>query len=276
MVVSDLDGTLINSGHHIPEANVAAMQLLGAKGITRVAATGRSPYSVHQVLAADFPLDYCIFSSGAGIMRWRDKRVLHAQELDGYTTSNLCKLLITNGVDFMLQDEIPHNHHFSYHRSGASNPDFERRLAIYSAFSRPLRETSPGRATQVVAVMSGGMQQFRNISQRLKGVKIIRSTSPLDGQTVWMELFAEGVSKGSGIAWLCEHLGGINPKQVVVVGNDYNDLDMLEYTPHSYVVANAPSDLRHQFRTIPSNDQAGFAHLINQIDRDNELIFSEL
>ena len=64
--------------------------------------------------------------------------------------------------------------------------------------------------------------------------------------------------------WLCRHLGGIEPQQVLLLGNDYNDLDMLQGMPHAYVVANAPAELRHRFRSVPSNAEAGFAQLVRQ------------
>lgn len=265
MVVTDLDGTLLSSNRTFPSDNIEALRHLETKGIIRVIATGRSPYSADLVLPHDFPIDYLIFSSGAGIVKWSDRSILHTCELPHGTVNNIINVLISNGVDFMVQDRIPHNHHFYYHSTGKHNPDFERRVSVYREFCQPLMEGAeyPDQASQIVAVLPNDVEWFHALSAKISGAKIIRSTSPLDGNSIWLELFAEGVSKASGISWLCQQYGSIAPCNVMTIGNDYNDFDMLHFTPHSYVVANAPDDLKQQFKTIPSNDEAGFAWIVD-------------
>jgi hydroxymethylpyrimidine pyrophosphatase-like HAD family hydrolase len=54
----------------------------------------------------------------------------------------------------------------------------------------------------------------------------------------------------------------------MTVGNDYNDLDLLEMTPHPFVVANAPEELAGRFSMVPDNDHDGAARAITAwIDR---------
>jgi hydroxymethylpyrimidine pyrophosphatase-like HAD family hydrolase len=48
------------------------------------------------------------------------------------------------------------------------------------------------------------------------------------------------------------------------VGNDYNDLDLLEWAGSSFVVANAPPDLTDRFPTVASNDDCGVAEAITR------------
>lgn len=266
MVVSDLDGTMLNVDKSIPQKVTEALNYLGQQNVIRVIATGRSPYSSHLVLPNDFPIDYLIFSSGAGIMDWHSKRIIHANNLSSETTQSLTKLLVANDVDFMIQDTIPNNHCFVYHSSGKENPDFNRRLEHYKGFNQELTaESEIHNSSQIVAIMPNNLELFDTLSAKIDGASVIRSTSPLDGDSIWMELFAEGVSKASGIDWLCQYLGNICPQQVATVGNDYNDVDMLEYTPNAFVVENSPNDLKLRFKVIPSNNDCGFAQLVSQI-----------
>ncbi len=69
--------------------------------------------------------------------------------------------------------------------------------------------------------------------------------------------FSKSVSKGHGIDWLCKKLK-INPSKTISVGNDYNDIDMLEYTAKKFVVSNAPDDLKEKFPICKSNQESGF------------------
>ncbi len=50
--------------------------------------------------------------------------------------------------------------------------------------------------------------------------------------------------------------------EVVAVGNDYNDRDLLEWAEHAYVVANAAPPLKARYRVVASNDAQGFAEAV--------------
>lgn len=49
--------------------------------VVRVAVTGRSLYAVRKVIAPKYPLDYVVFSSGAGVMCWRTQKLLEEHNI---------------------------------------------------------------------------------------------------------------------------------------------------------------------------------------------------
>nr|HPI46379.1 HAD hydrolase family protein [Tenuifilaceae bacterium] len=122
----------------------------------------------------------------------------------------------------------------------------------------------PDNATQLIAVLPPNPELFYSLESKLTGIKVIRATSPLDGESIWMEIFPEGVSKGHSVDWLCNYLGDIQPNEILAIGNDYNDLDLLDYTPNSYLVANAPDELKQKFKVVASNDESGFAEAVKK------------
>lgn len=267
MVVTDLDGTLLGSNSNFSSKNLSALHHLGELGVLRVIATGRSPYSASKVIPDDFPIDYLVFSSGAGIIRWSDKSIVYTTELSAIKVQEIIDVFIGLKIDFMVQEPIPQNHIFHYHFSGNPNPDFDRRLTVYRDFCSPLilGIPYPDNATQLIAILPSNPKLFYSLESKLNGVKVIRATSPLDGESIWMEIFPEGVSKGHSLDWLCKHLGKIHSNEVIAIGNDYNDLDMLNYTPNSYLVANAPEELKQKFKIVASNDESGFAEAVDSI-----------
>jgi len=91
----------------------------------------------------------------------------------------------------------------------------------------------------------------------------VRTTSPLDGASLWLEVFAPGTNKSGAAAWLAERLG-IGAQDTYAVGNDFNDLDLLEWAAHARVTANAPPELAARFRSVPSHDADGFAHAVRE------------
>ncbi len=96
------------------------------------------------------------------------------------------------------------------------------------------------------------------VGTKLEFLPAFQTTSPLDGKSTWIEIFPTTVSKSQTAAWLAAELQ-IDKRQIVSVGNDYNDLDLLEWTDCSYVVDNAPADLKNRFATVASHNNGGVA-----------------
>ncbi len=251
IVITDLDGTLLPSTGKIDAEDYRFLDELQQKNIIRVIATGRNLYAALSVLPADFPIDYLIFSSGAGILKWDTKALIYSKKIDKEKVTELSQILISHKVDFMILAPIPNNHQFWYYRTKSINNDFNRRLNLYKQFATPIGDLSDTYhdACQILAILSNKIDWFEELSSKFSGIKIIRATSPIDNESIWMEFFPENVSKGHACNWLCQKLS-LSPNEAVTVGNDYNDVDMLNWSKHSFVVADAPADLRERYTVV--------------------------
>lgn len=266
IVISDLDGTLLPAQGEVSEFDLRTLNKLKEKDVVRVIATGRNLYSALSALPDDFPIDFLIFSSGAGIYNWEKKELIFSQHLDSELVFDLSLELIRLKTDFMILDPIPHNHQFAYYRSGKSNPDFDRRLSLYKPFSNPIGhiEDTKRDACQLLVILSNCVNGFNELKGKFKNVKIIRATSPLDHESIWMEIFPLHISKAYGAEWLCKHLN-IDSDLSMVIGNDYNDLDLLEWGKYPFVVANAPKELKEVYQVSKTVDESGFTYAIDQV-----------
>lgn len=260
MLVTDLDGTLLNDNHAIGDADRDALEECCKSGILRVAATGRSLYSANRVLSATSPIDYLIFSSGAGIMDWQSQRLLKTHHIEPHDVERAQRALVAHKLDFMLHDPIPNNHHFRYFRSNGGNPDFDRRISIYAdtAQEADTRTERVGRACQLVAIAPDGVEHVAQLRRELGGLNVIRATSPLDGRSTWIEIFPPSVSKAQASSWVANQTG-VKQRDTIGVGNDFNDEDLLTWTHHSFVVSNAPEELKARFTVTRSNEEGGVA-----------------
>jgi len=264
IVITDFDGTLADEKQVISGRNFETLEQLGKLGIPRVIATGRNMYSFLNAAPENIPIDYLIFSTGAGVYDWKRKTLLHKNMLTPDIVKFNTEMLIEQKKDFMLHLPIPENHRFYYHRYNFDNHDFETRIEYYSGFAQEYRGNSEIEATQLLAVLhSDEINEFERLAPLTNGVKVIKTTSPITGTAIWMELFPEGISKASGIKWLCDYLG-VNPAYSLAVGNDYNDLDMLRFAGKSYVVKNSPPDLRDEFENTASVHNSGFTEAVQK------------
>lgn len=265
IVVTDLDGTLLPSMGEVSSKNYKCLEQLKESNITRVIATGRTLYSALAVLPDDFPIDYLIFSSGAGIMNWESKELIYSQQIDAKEVQELSQVLIDHKTDFMILDPIPLNHQFWYYQSGNKNSDFDRRLNLYKQFATPVGkiEDTKRDACQLLAILPNKEDWFEELKTKFDDIKIIRATSPLDHESIWMEIFPLHISKGHGCEWLCKKLG-LKSENSFVIGNDYNDIDLLEWGKHSYVVDNAPKELKDKYKTTENVIRDGFAIAVEE------------
>jgi hydroxymethylpyrimidine pyrophosphatase-like HAD family hydrolase len=89
-------------------------------------------------------------------------------------------------------------------------------------------------------------------------VKVVRTSSPLESGYIWMEIFHRTVSKGNGVKFICDTLN-IEHELTLGIGNDFNDLDLLEFTNYSYIVDNGPEELKSMYLKTCSNEENAFA-----------------
>ncbi len=262
LFVVDLDGTLLGSDRTLAESNRAALQQLGERGVVRAIATGRSLFSYNTVEMPGLPMDFVIFSTGAGVLECNTGKIIRKAHLEPRDVELASGILKTVRLDFMIHYPIPDNHRFAYFRSNSGNHDFDRRLELYSRHAESLSTSSNhfGPATQLLAVVpaDGARAILNKIRRKLNAFNVIQTTSPLDGESTWIEIFPLTVSKSQTTAWLADQLK-IAKRCVAAVGNDYNDLDLLEWSGNSYVVNNAPHELKKRFPIVASNNNGGVA-----------------
>lgn len=267
MLVTDLDGTLLNNQQQVDPRDYQTLIELGRSRIIRVVATGRSPYSFRKLIPDNFPIDYLVFSSGSGVMDWSTKELLVSQDLDGSQIDPLISLFYQHHLPFKLLHPSPDNHRFWFYQNGYASPDFLNRLDIYERYGTPIqiKRGVYQKASQFLLILPDDEDFFLQLKAQCKGVKVIRATSPLDHQSIWMEVFPEHVSKGYGMNYLLDRCG-ITLNQVAGIGNDYNDIDFLDLCEHAYMVSNGPERLKAKYKTAPSNEEAAIFWLSQELD----------
>jgi len=268
LLATDLDGTVLGRDHFFHPNDIAVLNQLGKSEVVRVIATGRTLHSALQVIPSDFPIDYLVFSSGAGLYDWNRKQILQTLHLGYELAQAVVEVFHEYGIEHTLHLQIPDNHRFLYSVEQHEHPDFLRYIQLHGANAMPMNgKLINQRYTQSLAFLPD-MDVFERITDLLIGVKAVRATSPIDGKSIWMECFHPGVSKANGIRQVCE-LTNTHSNQVTVVGNDYNDLDMLKAFEKSFVVQNAPEELRLEYQQLKCVQEAPLADWYNRIAATN-------
>lgn len=278
MFCTDLDGTLIRDGSGIRADDARYLKILGAAGWVRVIVTGRSMDSLRRVFPAPdrLPVDYVIFSSGAGIMETVTECVIRTVNLTCHALEKILPVLNRENLDYMIHDPSPRNTPFHYWSTGRNNPDFFRRLALYADACRPLisapdKWNAPSAQVIVISPPESSADRHAVLMNSLRDFTVLRTTSPLDGESVWYEIYPGTVSKGLACEWLKRMLCSNKPASIAV-GNDYNDWDMLAWAQAGYVVTEAPAELKQRFLPVPDTGLTPVASVIRDLKLPSKTI----
>ena len=271
LVATDLDGTFLRNDKTISPSNLETLKQLGDEGIIRVAATGRNMKKVREVIPDHVPFDFVVYSSGAGIYDCSSNMHIYTKNISSVSANQLIRFFIREDVNFHAFHPAPDNHNLWYHRGSERCEEFERYFEFHNSFASPLPETQmiESDLCQFLVVVPGEEKKFTDLRAKIESmgdeIRVIRCSSPLNTGYIWLEVFHKSVSKGNGVLFLCNVLN-IDPEDTLGIGNDYNDIDLLEFTAHSFLTDNAPEELKKNFRLLPANEDDAFAQIISKIN----------
>ncbi len=285
MIATDLDGTLVHTDGTVSAANRAALIAARRAGIYVAVCTGRRHSYAMRVLHQDVlhPGEVIISSNGAvtrtvaGDLFWQStlsadlvRRICGC--LDAYRDA----LVLTfdrsapNGSDApgaLAIEQLDTLH-------GSIRRWMELNAASLQRFTRiedALEGTPPEEPIQ--AMLCGGMTSIRAAESLLQQhfaaeVESFRTEYPGKDLCI-LDIVPRGISKGTTLRRLADRFG-IGMDQVLALGDNWNDVPMLEIAGHSAVLRNAPPDLLSHaaakgWHIGPPGDRDGFAGVLSDL-----------
>ncbi|HKI88519.1 MAG TPA: HAD hydrolase family protein, partial [Draconibacterium sp.] len=201
LVATDLDGTFLRTDHTISENNLRALKLLGERNITRVVATGRNMKKVKDVLNHHVPFDFIVYSSGAGVYNWRENKDIFNQNISVESSQILLEYFIQRKLNFHAFFPAPDNHQHWYFRGEKKCEEFERYFQFNQAFADVLNPNKlpDTELCQFLLIIPENGENFEQLKVEIEAlcrdIRVIRATSPITGNYIWIEVFHRSVSK---------------------------------------------------------------------------------
>ena len=275
LVAIDMDGTLLPTFAQVISLRTArALKAAQQAGITVAIATGRrtaytTPLLEGLGLIADTPL---ITSNGA-VIRTLGGDSLGRCHLLSETARGLCQLLRPFGALV-----------FTFDRPGRGElvlEDLEQangRIALWVEANRnvmeivkPLEDALVDGEDPIQGMVCGGVNQMRQAEQAIKAsqwsdkCESIKTEYPARDITI-LDLLPPGVSKASALEKLATLLG-VDRKETMAIGDNWNDVAMLEWAGQGVLMGNAAQELRTMAETrgwklAPSNNADGVAAVL--------------
>jgi 5-amino-6-(5-phospho-D-ribitylamino)uracil phosphatase len=300
----DLDGTLLNSESRVPEENMRAIQEAVEHGIEIIVVTGRRYHSARLIVDA-LPAKLHLIVNNGAVMKTKDgethqrfllpaavaRRVLEATPEFRSSAAVVFdrpreNQVIMEHVDWddpfrggyfrrsreFIAEVTPLENCLDGHpTSGAKAPESSVPTAA-GLKPRPSvnLETAARNGDDPIQVMFVGLcATIRSVLAKLETLPFrdeftLAFTEYLTRDISVLDVLRRGVSKGVALAEWARHRG-IRREEVMAIGDNWNDREMLEFAGLPVVMGNSVAGLKSQGWAVTlSNDEAGLAHAIRR------------
>jgi Cof subfamily protein (haloacid dehalogenase superfamily) len=258
LVAIDADDTLLDSDLKVSIQVKEAIIKAQKAGVYVTVATGRmlnAIVPIAEALGITVPL---IAYNGAWIGDVQGNTMLHDPLPDEVLLplANLAHeldLCLNMYIDHQLYVDSAHDEPVEYYKNLAQCKAKRVDLVEYLKYHP---QTMSTKALLIIEKPDDKLYDY--LQDTFPGLKLTRSKKR------FIEVMADGVSKGAALQSLSQHLG-VGRHSVMAIGDSFNDLEMIEYAGLGVAVANGVKALREAAdKVVPSNDEGGVAVAINQ------------
>lgn len=262
LIAIDIDGTLLNDDRKITPAVYQALKAAEAQGVRIVLCTGR-PLTGVQDLLTELDLftdnDFVITYNGSLVQKTKDQAIISEFGLshEDYAFVEMTARQLGVHLHVETQDTM-----------FTANRDISP-YTVYEAFlvNMPLKYRTPEEMTPDLNIIKMMMIDepalLDSVIPQLP-VTLTEQYNVVKSAPFFLEVLNKKAHKGAAVKKLAEHLG-IDQSEVMAIGDNENDLTMVEYAGIGVAMANATENVRNMADVITaSNEEDGVAKVINE------------
>lgn len=278
LVAIDMDGTLLPSfSQTVSERTARALRAAQAAGITIAAATGRRvAYTVPLLKPLGLRADTPLITSNGAVTRTLSGEPMDHCHLESRVARALCGLLRPFGTLVFTFDRIGRGELVLEDMKMA-----EGNISMWVEANRnaieivqPLEDALNDGEDPIQGMVTGRLGKMKQAEQALKAsewhslCECVRTEYPARDLSI-LDLMPPGVTKGWALERLANRLG-ISRLETAAIGDNWNDLNMMEWAGQAFVMANAAGELRTLAKTrgwkqAPPNDEDGVAVILEKL-----------
>lgn len=260
LVVSDVDGTLVTPDKVLTARAVAAVTRLRDHGVHFAITSGRPPLGM-RMLVEPLGLTTPVAAFNGGVVVSSDlQETLVAQDVPANLVDRLLDRLeeATLGA-WMFSGP-------SWFVTDLGAPHVAREM--HSLQFEPTVVTSLRGRSEAIAKIVGVSDDPASIARahELVAREADGEVAASSSQTYYLDITNRNATKGWVVDYLCQ-IYGVDPAEVVTIGDGANDVDMFARSGHSIAMGNAPASVRAAAAAVTaSNADEGFALAMEGLD----------
>ena len=264
LIVADVDGTLLDSRHRLPERVAAAVRATQGRGLAFALATGKMLPSVRSLVEAMALHGPQITLNGAALVLAESGEPLTYTPLRPEDRRLAIETVRAAAPDVLIT-------HFTLDDILLDQPDHPLLPVLLSYGEKTIRpvpsllaEDLPPAAKILLVGTHPQLRDLRAIVTPILAERVIVTTTAAD----FLEFFNLGAGKGHGLDALLAALQ-IPSEAVIAIGDGENDLPLFARAGLSVAMGNASEQVRSAADlVIGGNDDAGVADFLDKLLRE--------
>jgi len=264
LVAIDLDGTLLSSTRSVCDANKRALAACADAGVTVAIVTGRRLPSA-RIYVDMLPIEPLVVANSGAIIVDRG-RILSRSLLPSERALEVLDIAGELAIEPVVHDGPNGEGHLLLREDAKELPHVGRYLN--QSFPAPIWVRSIALDRDPVQIgFASGLRAINELAERLShdlpNVSVIKTEYPAEDLAL-LDVLAADANKSSGLRFLSRHTG-VPMRETMAIGDNWNDIDMLESAGLGVVMANAVDELKQKgFVETTSNDDGGVADAIDR------------
>ena len=270
LLALDIDGTLLNSQFTISAVDMSALRRAREAGIEVVLVTGRR-HDFAFPIAQQLGFDLWLISSNGAITRSLQGETFYRDMLPARVCRQLCQAMVDFRGNTVLTFDKPGKGSIVLEHMNELENSIRRWLEKnmqYIEFVVPVEDSLV--IDPVQAMFCGPIARMHQALAALQGchlvedITILRTEYPIRDLSI-VDILNKDCSKGHALERWAAHRG-VPREQVMAIGDNYNDIEMLAFAGYPVIMGNAAEDLRSRgWRVTLSNDQNGIAAALEPV-----------
>src|SRR5580704_6936046 len=270
LLAMDIDGTLLNPQFKISDGDLQALRRAHAAGIEVVLVTGRR-HRFALPIAQELGFDLWLISSNGAVTRSLIGETFHCDMMPREICRRLCGAMQEFRGNTVLTFDQETKGAIVLERLDELGASIRRWLEKNMEFIRFVVPLEDALVTDPVqAMFCGTMERMSLALLALEGagmdglVTVLRTEYP-ERNLSMIDVLNAGCSKGHALERWAAHRG-YSRDQVMAVGDNHNDVEMLEFAGHPVIMGNACEELRSRGWTVTlGNDRCGVAAAVAEV-----------
>ena len=269
LIAIDIDGTLLDQRGRLPDVNRDAVRDAVDAGVDVALVTGRSFHHARPIGAALSDQVPFIVSNGA-LMKQPDGETLHRFVLDPEVTKEIIVAVREHrrGAALIFDREGPDQYLFE--GIDWQHPNRRRYYELNRQFMTELSPLEDGLTESPLQLaFTGGVEEMRHLAGLIRNLDVaeqitVTLTEYEARDFSLLDITVNRCSKGAMLTTCLEHRG-VDPEEVMAVGDNLNDREMLALVGHPVVMGNAVPELKaFGWPTTAGHDEGGLALAIRK------------
>ncbi|WP_027107534.1 Cof-type HAD-IIB family hydrolase [Lacticigenium naphthae] len=265
LVALDLDGTLLNEKKIVSEKNKKAIGMLKEKGIHVILCTGRPLLGMKHLLEEldlNNPGNYAITYNGGLVQETHTGGTIYSKSFQFEEVEDIYQMSQTIGVPCNFID-LEKVYEPSYPEG---RPSMYPEIMNILPFEKINGKNTPDAEINKI-VFCTPQYHLDNAIEKIPQSYFEKYTL-MKSRPILLEVLPKDVDKGNGIAKLVEILG-IQQSEVMAIGDQENDLAMIEYAGIGVAMGNAIDSVKRAAQYITEDYQNdGVAVAINKFTKE--------